>query len=671
MSAQEVPHRPVLSALVTSSEDLAGPQASHNPLDKIGDDDLSVQTPGEPKDLIRVLDVHAGQGDSITCTLRTCSLHSPEAYETLSYVWGYGPKCKTIYMTQRKDMAVTQGLYDALVRLRHPTTSRTLWIDQLCIDQENMAEKNHQVNLMTKIYKNCTQCLIWFGEIPACLSVQSAQGVFDIITLLAENYTSPSSSPSSSCSSPPTSSSPSSSSSWLTISRTNSRTPSPSSSRSSSRSSSSSAFSQPTPPPIYIPPSIATRSLIDATQHAFHVFMSNPWWNRIWTVQEAVLPPTLLLHWGPLNIPWSTIVTASRAGWFEWPPPIHSFDMASFKPVVLGLDLTKEGETPLETLHRWRYRDALDPRDKVYALGGLLDPEYPIPSITNCDYTIDVATLYANVTLDLIEWVEGLECLVGLKMQRSSDLPSWAIDFRRCDLVNDGYAWWDPSFRYDWFNASGEVEWAEERMRCNGTVLSLQGVRVGVVEGVGEARICENVDNTEYEELLAQLSGSKALLGVYLSTESVDRTYPDDEISYQEAFWRTAIGDLVTDETPQRRATDEDVQLVARFLEDEDMDTEVVYSLRCMLMNHAFFLTREGYMGIGPTDIMPGDEVWILAGGSVPFVLRPTGLVDRSASSSPQYASGHMLVGGSYVHGFMDGEAEEVLIKNLIEVHLH
>ncbi|KAN0120325.1 Heterokaryon incompatibility protein (HET) domain containing protein [Hyaloscypha variabilis] len=59
------------------------------------------------------------------------------------------------------------------------------------------------------------------------------------------------------------------------------------------------------------------------------------------------------------------------------------------------------------------------------------------------------------------------------------------------------------------------------------------------------------------------------------------------------------------------------------------------------------FRTRENYLGNGPESIRPGDQVWILGGTKVPSVLRP------------QENGKHVLVGDSYVHGIMHGEAFE------------
>ena len=57
-----------------------------------------------------------------------------------------------------------------------------------------------------------------------------------------------------------------------------------------------------------------------------------------------------------------------------------------------------------------------------------------------------------------------------------------------------------------------------------------------------------------------------------------------------------------------------------------------------------FFLSDAGYFGLAPVRAEPTDEVWVLQGGSVPFVLRPL----RSGN--------RQLVGEAYVHGVMKGE---------------
>ena len=61
-----------------------------------------------------------------------------------------------------------------------------------------------------------------------------------------------------------------------------------------------------------------------------------------------------------------------------------------------------------------------------------------------------------------------------------------------------------------------------------------------------------------------------------------------------------------------------------------------------------FFVTKKGYIGTRPPELQQGDEIYILAGGKVPFVLQPL--------SKPQ-PNTFELVSDCYVHGIMDGEA--------------
>lgn len=62
---------------------------------------------------------------------------------------------------------------------------------------------------------------------------------------------------------------------------------------------------------------------------------------------------------------------------------------------------------------------------------------------------------------------------------------------------------------------------------------------------------------------------------------------------------------------------------------------------------YSFFATEKGLFGLGPLSVQEGDEVYVLRGGKMPFVLR-----DKRG----QGESGHVLIGESYVHGFMPGD---------------
>jgi hypothetical protein len=76
-------------------------------------------------------------------------------YEALSWCWGTAHP--TSYINIRKNgriyaKKVQPDLVAALKALRHPQQDRYLWIDAICINQADVGEKNHQVEMMSTIY---------------------------------------------------------------------------------------------------------------------------------------------------------------------------------------------------------------------------------------------------------------------------------------------------------------------------------------------------------------------------------------------------------------------------------------------------------------------------------------------------------------------------------------
>lgn len=51
-----------------------------------------------------------------------------------------------------------------LVTVRHTDISRFLWVDALCINQTDLYERNQQVRIMRDIYSNSTITLVWLGK---------------------------------------------------------------------------------------------------------------------------------------------------------------------------------------------------------------------------------------------------------------------------------------------------------------------------------------------------------------------------------------------------------------------------------------------------------------------------------------------------------------------------
>lgn len=91
----------------------------------------------------------------------------PSHYEVLSYTWGESNTNRSITLCGQTNFKVTDNLYSALVRLRQTETNRILWVDGLCIDQDNNAERNWQVALMSQTLKAADTVIVWLGDYEA------------------------------------------------------------------------------------------------------------------------------------------------------------------------------------------------------------------------------------------------------------------------------------------------------------------------------------------------------------------------------------------------------------------------------------------------------------------------------------------------------------------------
>ena len=87
-------------------------------------------------------------------------------YVALSYTWGDPSQTQSIEVNGVK-IQVTMNLEAALRALRKISLMRqgcALWVDSVCIDQSNTAERNEQVGRMRDIYKNAKSVVIWVGD---------------------------------------------------------------------------------------------------------------------------------------------------------------------------------------------------------------------------------------------------------------------------------------------------------------------------------------------------------------------------------------------------------------------------------------------------------------------------------------------------------------------------
>ena len=118
--------------------------------------------------LMRLLPAE-NRDEEIFCQLEETQLvpGAVQEYDALSYTWGDTSEASAIKIQNGQDVSllnVTPNLISCLkcLRLKHET--RTLWADAICIDQNNVAERNNQVPMMKLIYGNASKVLVWLGE---------------------------------------------------------------------------------------------------------------------------------------------------------------------------------------------------------------------------------------------------------------------------------------------------------------------------------------------------------------------------------------------------------------------------------------------------------------------------------------------------------------------------
>ena len=128
------------------------------------DDSLFVYNGGVEPRTIRLIQLQPGRRHEDICFELT-ERHFVETFDyyALSYVWGDVFDRKDVICCGRR-LSVTSNLHAVLRRIRATHASDLLWVDAICINHDDIAEKTAQVRMMTEIYARAQFVLIWLGE---------------------------------------------------------------------------------------------------------------------------------------------------------------------------------------------------------------------------------------------------------------------------------------------------------------------------------------------------------------------------------------------------------------------------------------------------------------------------------------------------------------------------
>jgi hypothetical protein len=378
----------------------------------------------------------------IECQLTIASLRDDYLeYEALSYCWGDLSDPETINL-QGQPFKVGKNLYRAFIRLREPDEARTLWIDAVCIDQNNMGERAQQVELMGEIYSRTKNCNIWLGEFfenflnnsyanehrilrytkgfPVEDLAKDERVVFrgdqsDIA--IAKDFTDRY------CTSFIQSMVKKFTCSkirywaylgafcWL----------------------SSIANNQHLSDFPFNTHLLGKEVIFPSVLEALSNILEAPWWRRIWTVQEAVLPHTTTAILGSISMPFNTVLKACDliryhileccSGWVK-KRSIHELCLIqsdAFLRTGYLSEVKKEylspgssrirGKTYSKLMTLFRSRLATNPSDKVYGLLGLFSDEWKNTDLLKPDYTLSPGKVYARATFRIFQLEKSLDFL--------------------------------------------------------------------------------------------------------------------------------------------------------------------------------------------------------------------------------------------------------------------
>jgi hypothetical protein len=116
--------------------------------------------------VIRLVKILPGDWDEdIVCEIFETPLGTITPYKALSYAWQLDqttPNAQILCNSVIVEVSV--NLFRALRQLRNVQVQVVIWVDFLCINQQDVVERSLQVAMMREIYEKSREVIIWLGE---------------------------------------------------------------------------------------------------------------------------------------------------------------------------------------------------------------------------------------------------------------------------------------------------------------------------------------------------------------------------------------------------------------------------------------------------------------------------------------------------------------------------
>jgi len=535
-------------------------------------------------------------------------------FEALSYTWGdTGDRRKILVNGFRK--YVSRNLEEALRALRDLSETRLgmcYWVDSLCIDQDNIKERNEQVKRMKEIYGRARAVIVWLGREER----RDDTAVRTMYHLCREPYVKE---------------------------------------------------------PLYLPYDLFVDgwpALIAFMQKPYW----NRCWiiqelamnhnSTLFMCGKYKLTRRMLRLGAIYN---QEISQASEDWSYQSGHDLELVDTwavasrmcsiikLTFKPDVgLGLD---------SLLNLVRQADATDKKDKVYSTLGLLDPA--ISGTVTPDYSLSVQQVYTDFMKSTIKASGRLDPVVFGGISARDGWPSWVPDWREpFQRHHIQYL----RTRQASMSLPAKFRFVETKKLL--TYLVCSGFRVDTIDSIAgkpppgcqapqsttistryRGRTSEAIQDTLR---MGHPSMSPELLFKVPWTSTCDTDTRPTRVHSNPA-WRNLFKSSYFKRFDEFRRYNEHVRIGGQKFRDyfpgyNKRSVDIAETLRCMrlallsLDGRVLITTGTGYLGLAPVATRPGDVIAILLGCNCPVVLRPCN------------DTLYRVIGECYIHGLMDGE---------------
>lgn len=576
---------------------------------------------------IRLLKIHPANPQepfSIQCSLFQVSLNDHPDYHALSYAWSDEVSNQILPQEITVDgerLTVGPNLAAALKSRRERGLGNIpIWVDAICINQNDINEKSHQILKMRQIYAQAQLVTVWLGP-----ERENSKKAFQMIRKISQQ-------------------------------RENSGE--------------------------WIQNSLLTRKNSTEWRALYHM-LRRSWWRRIWIIQEMVAAKDAVVFCGPDQLDTSSISGCldvlikqqriQRPLLLKQESLVLEYGTFSLAGTYFHRE-PWENDSLLRTLYKTGPASCSDSRDKIYAILNLASDSSEI--VPHPDYNISIAETYKQATIKIIQNSNRLDILSlsGLPVyERTLDieLPSWVPDFchRVTSTINSSISSLTPVFADKNSNATVSIDTQK------GT-LNVRGFVVDHVDGL--AQVLEESSSSSFESTLHQTVSKPFLYNGRKTIDAICQSLiagslppipkPTDDMlndvsdlfiqqcclwsSEQKSFpspqtfegWyyynRTLMVSGKTIETWAHEELAHRRNLTSNCTTAEFFD----YRDSQHWSSRRLITTASGNVGLGGNVCKNGDLICIIFGCSTPIILRGDGNTFK-------------LVGEAYIHGIMNGEA--------------